>query len=211
MLYCRALKDGKDIRSDGLRWIIKALWQMHECVPISAFPKFFDDESSHILLVLSEKDLELESCMQKLENLRKEIKSKRSSFSVTTARELYKTVRSRLRNISQSSVGQEPDGTVVLEDHLENGKSLARQEHAGYEEVKGLREKIIQINESVKEMMREEIRRITENYQKNSGDAGKVGLFHVIKCMVGDKVREFNKYTRSSANKSSARTSVVLF
>ena len=25
MLYCRILKDGKDIRSDGLRWIIKAL------------------------------------------------------------------------------------------------------------------------------------------------------------------------------------------
>ena len=36
---------------------------MNEFVPVSAFPKFFDEESIHFLLKITEKDLELEKCV----------------------------------------------------------------------------------------------------------------------------------------------------
>lgn len=209
LLYCRALKDGKDIRNDGLKWAIKNLWKMNECVPISAFPKFFDDESAHFLLFMAEKDLELEHCISKLDKLRKEIKSKRSSMSVSTARELYKEVRSRLRNISQSTVGQLVDGNPIPEDVNESGVILVDEQHTNYVEIKSLREKVTQITEFIKETTNNELKRITDDYQANPGEAEKVGLFHIIKCLVGDKVREFNKYTRSSGGKGKARMSLL--
>ena len=169
---------------------------MGEYIPISAFPKFFDDESSHFLLLMAEKDLELEENLKKLDRLRKEIKSKRSSVSITTARDLYKTVRSRLRNISQSAVGELLDGS----------RSVVP---TNYKEIKEIREKNAQIHEFVKETTTNEIKRVTEAYQINPGEAEHVGLFHMINCLVGDKVREFNKYTRSTNKKSKARVSVL--
>lgn len=203
MLYCRILKDGKDIRSDGLRWVIKALWGMKEYIPISAFPKFFDDESSHFLLLHSEKDLEYENLVKRLENMRKEVKNKRNSSSITTARELYKTVRSRLRNISQSSIGQLFDGSTPLNDtSMSFCQTQSKDTPSNYNEIKEIRDKLAEISEFIKEKTTQEIKRVTENYQINPGEAGKVGLFHVIKSLVGEKVREFNKYTRGSVNKS---------
>ncbi|OMJ85578.1 hypothetical protein SteCoe_13053 [Stentor coeruleus] len=209
LLYCRALKDGKDIRNDGLKWVIKNLWKMNECIPISAFPKFFDDDSAHFLLLMAEKDLELEHCINKLDGLRKEIKSKRSSMSVSTARELYKEVRSRLRNISQSSIGKLADNSFVHEDANESAVILVEEQNSNYVEIKSLREKVVQITEFIKETTNNELKRITDEYQINPGEAEKVGLFHVIRCLVGDKVREFNKYTRSSGGKGKSRMSLL--
>ncbi|OMJ91450.1 hypothetical protein SteCoe_6035 [Stentor coeruleus] len=209
MLYCRALKDGKDIRNDGLRWVIKSLWNMNECVPISAFPKFFDDDSAHFLLMMAEKDLELEHCINKLDQLRKEIKRKRSSMNVSTARELYKSVRKRLRNISQSSVGQLVDGSSPCEDINDSMMIPQEEQQSNYIEIKMLRDKVTQITEFVKEATHVELKRVTEVYQANPGEAEKFGLFHIIKCLVGDRVREFNKYTRSSGPKGKPRNSIL--
>ena len=212
MLYCRILKDGKDIRSDGLRWVIKALWNMKEYIPISAFPKFCDDESSHFLLLMSEKDLENENLSKRLEALRKEIKNKRTSMSITTSRDLYRTVRSRLRNISQSSVGQLLDGSTPV-DELNHTYSdtNARGSPTNYSEITEIREKLAANIEFVKEITTQEIKRVTEAYQINPGEATEVGLFHVIKCLVGEKVREFNKYTRSSGKNSKKIRGSILY
>ena len=184
---------------------------MGEYIPISAFPKFFDDESSHFLLLMSEKDLELEDNTKKLDYLRKEIKNKGTSVSITTARDLYKTVRSRLRNISQSAIGELLDGTKLIEDpNSSNSNSCTIEPPTNYHEIKEIRDKIAQINEFVKEITTNEIKRITEAYQINPGEAGEVGLFHIIKCLVGEKVREFNKYTRSSNKKNKNKNKMKL-
>ena len=210
-LYCRALKDGKDLRSDGLRWIIKSLWKMNECVPLSSFPKFFDEDSYQFLLTMSEKDLELENLSNKLENLRVEIRSKRKKCSISTERELYKTVRSRLRSISQSSVGQNLDGVSVDEgEHIERKKDDF-EENGSYLEFSKLRGLIEEINENMKKMSLSEVKRITEIYKSNTGESGKYGVFHIIKCLVGDKVREFNKYTRTGVKKNLYRITKKIY
>ena len=40
--YLELLYNGKEIRSDGLIWIIKAIWKMGENVPLSFMPTFLD-------------------------------------------------------------------------------------------------------------------------------------------------------------------------
>jgi hypothetical protein len=208
LLYCRTLKDGKDLRSDGLRWVIKALWKMNDFVPISAFPKFFDDESSTFLLIMSEKDLELEDYTKRLNALRQEIKNKKN-VSISTTRDLYTKVRTRLRNITQSSIGQLLDGSSFIEDPNQSINDGSKNNITNYNEISIIRDKIFQLTEYVKESTAYEIKRVTENYQKNPGDAEHVGLFHIIKCLVGDKVREFNKYTRST-NPQKKRISLLV-
>jgi hypothetical protein len=210
-LYCRALKDGKDLRSDGLRWIIKSLWKMNECVPLSSFPKFFDEDSYQFLLTMAEKDLELESLTKKLEDLRVEIRSKRKKCSISTERELYRTVRNRLRSISQSSVGQNLDGVSVDEgEHIERKKDDF-EENGSFLELSRLRGQIGEIHENIKQMSLSEVKRITEIYKSNIGESGKFGVFHIIRCLVGDKVREFNKYTRTGVKKNFYRISKKIY
>lgn len=62
--YHLLLQDGNDVRSDGLSWIIKAIWQLNTNVMVSFFPHFLDKEnieylflSSHYCVLLKEFDL----------------------------------------------------------------------------------------------------------------------------------------------------------
>jgi hypothetical protein len=195
------LKDGKDVRSDGLRWIIKSLWKMNECVPFSSFPKFFDDDSCQFLLTMAEKDLQMENFTKKLEAVKKEIRNKRTKFSISDERELYRNVRSRLRSISQSSVGQYADGRSV--DEGENCEKVSESPEKGfYLQFSGLKDKISALSEVVKEITVSEVKRITALYQMDPGEGEKIGLFHLIRCLVGDKVREFYKYTQPVNNRT---------
>ena len=88
---------------------------MSEPIPLSAFPKFIDEESAHFLLLMAEKDLELEICEKALNSLRKEIKNKRPNSAVSSARSLYDNIRKRLRDISQSTIGVEIEKKKPLE------------------------------------------------------------------------------------------------
>ena len=208
MLYCRTLRDGKDIRADGLRWIIKGLWLMNEPVPISAFPKFLDDESAHFLLVVAEKDIELEAYETKLNELRKEVKNKRPSSALPSAKNLYDDVRKRLRDISQSSIGHGEKEVYTL-NTVSTRNEFIQAKNSNFMDITDLRTKITEIHEFVKGAMTQEIKRVTDVYQINSGMAGELGLFHIIRCLVGDKVREYNKYTRIS-NNGKSRGSILL-
>ena len=194
MLYCRLLKDGKDARSDGLRWVIKALWKMDEPVPISAFPKFLDDESAHFLLKLSELELEQEVYTQRLSKIQADLKNSRPSSCVSNTLLLYSQVKKRLRQISQSSVGKSPINIKADESPKELIRSMTPN---CYKEVLGIKEKISKNQDEMGTIINNEIKRVTDLYCLNP-DGVEIGLFHIIKCLVGDKVREFNRYTRSS-------------
>ena len=193
-LYLRILKEGKDLRTDGLRWIIKAIWKLGESIPLAAFPKFLDEDSIHYLLLISEKDLEFEYFQAKIEKVRKEIKSQRCTSSISSSRELYRSVKQRLSEISRSVVSQPINGRCSADIYRDSG--IEAKDPRNYSELAIYRGNIAQIAEKTKEITDTEIKRITEAYELNPGEADKIGLFHLIKCLVGDKVREFNKYTR---------------
>lgn len=195
-LYYRILKEGKDLRSEGLRWVIKALWKNGGSVPISTFPKYLDEENIIYLVKVSEKDLEIEYLNKKVEKMRKEAKSHRTNTSVSSSRELYQSVKSRLRDISRSVICSPIENLSQNPEHTLNENSSSC-----YSEIGTIRETINKISDWIKEYTHDEIKRTTENYKISPGEADKVGLYHLIKCLVGDKVREFNKYTRNQQAK----------
>jgi hypothetical protein len=196
-LYFRILKEGKDLRNEGLKWIVKALWAHESFVPVSTFPKFLDEDNIIFILKLSEKDLELENLTEKIEIMRREVKSRRTNTSVSSSRELFQSVKSRLRDLSRSVMSSPLE---VRRDELQTREY--EKNSSCYSEIGGMRERFNKIHESVREMTENEIKRTTENYKNSPGEAEGVGLYHLIKCLVGDKVREFNKYTRNQQTKT---------
>lgn len=58
--YRKILRDGLDTRSEGLAWVVKALWKLGEKVQVNMFPAFLDLTSIHVILFLAQKGLELE-------------------------------------------------------------------------------------------------------------------------------------------------------
>ena len=204
-LYLGILKEGKDLRVEGLRWVIKALWKLSQNIPISGFPKFIDEDSIFFLLWVSEKDLEYEYYLTKMEKMKQDIKNRRSASSISSVKQLYRSIQSRLRDISKSVISKPVDGRSTSE--LSQSVILENKDTKTYSDIVDYRNRLNQINDTIKEETEQEIKRITDIYQKCPGEAEKIGLFYLIKCLVGEKVREFNKYTRSQEKKIQLRKS----
>lgn len=73
--YHILLNDGTDTRTEGLVWIIKAIWNLGFDVIISYLPIFLDEKAIEYLFTIAQKDIEL----QKLKNLIDETKLKMKS------------------------------------------------------------------------------------------------------------------------------------
>jgi len=58
--YRALLAEGMDTRSEGLAWLVKALWRLGEKVEMEMFPSFLDMESVHVILFIAQKSLEVE-------------------------------------------------------------------------------------------------------------------------------------------------------
>ena len=63
--YSNLLKEGKDTRSEGLEWIVKALWKLKQNIEKSRFPIFLDEKSIECILTLAKKTKELEEMLGK--------------------------------------------------------------------------------------------------------------------------------------------------
>jgi septal ring factor EnvC (AmiA/AmiB activator) len=53
--YEGLLYQGKDIRNDGLIWIIKSMWKLGKNVPMQYIPKFLDFQAIEFLFKLANK------------------------------------------------------------------------------------------------------------------------------------------------------------
>lgn len=69
--YKTLLLEGEDTRSEGLQWIVKALWKLGEAVPTENFPQFLDDDAVHCILFLAQKSMEIEDLIEKNNNIEK--------------------------------------------------------------------------------------------------------------------------------------------
>ena len=63
--YKSLLLQGEDTRSEGLQWIVKALWKLGDAVPTENFPQFLDDDAVHCILFLAQKSMEVEDLVEK--------------------------------------------------------------------------------------------------------------------------------------------------
>ena len=74
--YLELLYNGKEIRSDGLIWIIKAIWKMGENVPLSFMPTFLDLDAIKYLFNMTRISIELDSIKKYIYDIKKKLKEK---------------------------------------------------------------------------------------------------------------------------------------
>lgn len=189
--YCMNLKEGMDLRDDGIRWTIKSLWKMKQAVPVSAFPRYLDDESGHFLLFVAEKDLEKEFFQRRLSELREEIKKDHMGSSLAKSpRELFGLVQERLKEIKKKSRAISLNSSMVVESYL-------KDEELGtcrYDEIKSLKEKLKNDEKIVSNLTMEEIKRVVNIY--NPETTKNVGITHIIKALAGEKSKDFRRLAR---------------
>lgn len=193
--YCMNLKEGMDLREDGLRWLIKALWNMDQPVPVSAFPKYLDDESSLFLLNLAEKDLENIHLSKKLNELREEIKKDRLNSSFTKSpMELYGIVKERMREIKQKSKPLSLNSTFTSEsrDTSEDYK------YSRYDEIQRIKSKLKFNETTAAKMTVDEINRVFSLYNSENS---KIGITVILRALVGNKYREFRRVAKMKTTK----------
>ena len=74
--YKELLYKGKNVKKDGLVWIIKAIWNLGENVPMSFMPEFLDFDSIDYLFKLAHKQLEIEMCHKRIKEIKLNLKNK---------------------------------------------------------------------------------------------------------------------------------------
>ena len=86
--YKELLFKGKNVKKDGLVWIIKAIWNLGENVPMSFMPEFLDFDSIDYLFKLAYKQIEIENCNKRIievkKKLKKEIEKKYSNININS-------------------------------------------------------------------------------------------------------------------------------
>ena len=175
-----------DLRPDGIRWTIKALWTMKQPVPISSFPRYLDDESAHFLLTMAGKDLEIEILRKRLDELREEIKKERLTNFSKTPVQLYEIVKDRLKEIKKSSKGV--NESFLAENSVFDERSFR------YDEIKTCKNTLKNEENNIATLTLDEVKRVVATYNPDNNHG--VGLLHIIKTLVGDKHRDFRKFAR---------------
>lgn len=73
--YHKLLFEAKDTRSEGLSWIIRALWKLKTNVLLSYLPKFLDKKSIEFLFKYSDKLIEIEQIQKKIQEKKDYLKN----------------------------------------------------------------------------------------------------------------------------------------
>lgn len=93
--YKEVLAAGEDTRSEGLAWVVKALWRLGENVGPEAFPSWVDSRTVEVVGLLAEKGMELERVMGMVEGQR------RMSFQAHAHPDRWNNVQVRLQALAQ--------------------------------------------------------------------------------------------------------------
>jgi hypothetical protein len=189
--YCRTLKDGMDLRDDGLRWCIKAIWKTSNPVPVSAFPKYLDEDSVTFLLRLAQIDLEVKSLLFELNDSRNKVSRDTHTSFEKSNEEIIRNVRFRLKMLSQTS--------KVVKAKLDISADLAleyTEKRLHVTDFCKIKEKIREKEGLKNRLSQVEIKRVVESYKIGESD---VGILHIIRSLVGDKYRDFRTLTQKNS------------
>ena len=69
--YKQLLYEGLDVRTEGLTWIIKAMWNLGEDVPIEFFPSFLDFNAVDYLFTVAHKSIEINKLNEKINMIKR--------------------------------------------------------------------------------------------------------------------------------------------
>ena len=124
--YLELLYYGKEIRSEGLVWIIKGIWKIGENVPMSFMPTFLDLDSIKYLFSLAKFSIELEMSHKRIDDIKASLKEKVNKINmkkiniINTHKEKEKMKFENIENVDMSY--NDDDKKIQKEINLNDDK-----------------------------------------------------------------------------------------
>ena len=179
--YKEILYRGRTAKKDGLVWIIKAMWNLGQNVPMAFMPEFLDFDSIDYLFKLANKQIEVENCNKKINELKLKLKkeigdkydyvklytnsnNKSNDFNESNNMPSMITAKVYLKMRKDSQVLENENKKDVYKDLVKEFKEknlqfeLINLPEVGY--IREIKKRIKQIEDEILEMKKKEIRRI---------------------------------------------------
>ena len=213
--YESLLFKGEEVRSEGLIWIIKAMWNLKENVPMSFIPPFLDFQSIEFLFQYAHKSIELENTKKILNELKNKLQIKlHKLFYSSNPKEKYrssfefKTGLIKQNSISKGSIKDHIfiNSYINADDNEENDKNInigslkrmskifERQQNyinlknlEGIDKIEELKIKIKKIEEEMSNLKKNEIYRLFKEFAENDYENKyHVSIDKVLAAVVGE-------------------------
>ena len=123
--YHNLLHEGKDIRKDGLSWIILAIWNLKSEVLQSYLPKFLDEDSISFLFNYSKNKIQLKEMFKTLQKITQKINADKDKNKII----FDNNFNNNIITIDQEPSSKESEisniyNTYEYEENKENNKWL---------------------------------------------------------------------------------------
>lgn len=121
--YLELLYVGKEVRNEGLIWIIKSIWKLGENVPISFMPKFLDFDAIQFLFNYAKISTELEYIKKLIRELKHKLKEKVNNTQISNGSIIKEelTSRNNMFNIINSNF---KDKTNIMKKFSESNRII---------------------------------------------------------------------------------------
>ena len=118
--YLELLYNGKDIRGEGLVWIIKSIWKLGENVPMSFMPTFLDFDAINYLFNMAKISIELELTKKNIMDLKSKLKEKLNNIPIQKI-SLYKEKTNEEENMNKNNnININKNKTIINSRSIDN-------------------------------------------------------------------------------------------
>ena len=223
--YETLLYKGEEVRNEGLIWIIKAMWNLGENVPMSFIPPFLDFHCIEFLFQYAHKSIELENTKKILNELKNNLQaqihtlfySAESPVKYNSSFE-FKTDLIKKNKISQRSISQHNfiKSYINASDNDEDNKNISSVKEmtniiankkskidftklVGIEKIDELKLKIKEIEGEILILKKDEINRVFKEFVENDyQNKYHVPIDVVLAALFGEHSKniEVNKYSK---------------
>ena len=224
--YETLLYKGEEVRNEGLIWIIKAMWNLGENVPMSFIPPFLDFQCIEFLFQYAHKSIELENTKKILNELKNNLQVQAHNLFYSAASPAkyhssfeFKTDLIKKNKISQRSISQHNfiinayfNGSDIDEEDKnissikEMSNKIANKKNkiditklVGIEKMDELKLKIKEIEGEILLLKKAEIIRVFKEFAENDyQNKYHVPIDIVLAALLGEhnKNIEVNKYSK---------------
>ena len=223
--YESLLFKGEEVRNEGLVWIIKAIWNLGENVPMSFIPPFLDFQSIEFLFQYAHKSLELENFNKILNEVKeksqieihklfynsKSPKRYSSSFEFKTDLIKKNTISKKsikehnfINSYIKASETEEENKNVNYLKEIQNLTGQKKSEInfnklKGIEKLEELKSKIKSIENEIFNLRKRETTRLFKEFVENDYENKyHVSIDVVLAALLGEHIKniEINKYSK---------------
>ena len=168
--YHNLLMEGKDIRKEGLSWIIKSIWNLKSNVLLSYLPKYLDEQSVSFLFSYSMKQIKMNNISKIIQALSIKLRQKEE-------------MNEKIRSLSKENTVDEESNTMEANIFDYNGYNNTSKESIEQEEYN--KDNNINVRKN-KEWLKDIIKTNSYIFKENN----KINLFNRPKEIIFDIIHK---------------------